>query len=92
MLPTQLSRKGNNPGKIFRKKVQLSLTTYPCESVRGEITWFSTDCFSDYFNEQAKKTETGINDYPEYAGEKASVEELKAQNSYFISSLYKDEE
>ena len=27
-------------------------------------------------------------DYLEYATEKASVEELKMQNSYFINSLY----
>lgn len=49
---------------------------------------FSTDCFSDYFNDMAKKTNVGLNDYIEYACEKASVEELKLQNSYFINSLY----
>ncbi len=49
---------------------------------------FSTDCFSDYFNEMAKKTKVGMNDYMEYATEKASVEELKMQNSYFINALY----
>lgn len=31
-------------------------------------------------------------DYLEYATEKASVEELKMQNSYFINSLYRDAE
>jgi hypothetical protein len=51
---------------------------------------FSTDCFSDYFNELAKKTKTGLNDYREYLAEKASVSELKLQNSYFINALYKD--
>ena len=49
---------------------------------------FSTDCFSDYFNELAKGTHIGMNDYTEYATEKASVQELKRQNSYFINSLY----
>jgi hypothetical protein len=49
---------------------------------------FSTDCFSDYFNELAKKTKVGLDDYREYATEKASVEELKLQNSYFINALY----
>ena len=49
---------------------------------------FSTDCFSDYFNELAKGTHIGMNDYMEYATEKASVQELKRQNSYFINSLY----
>ena len=49
---------------------------------------FSTDCFSDYFNEMARKSKVGLNDYMEYATEKASVEELKLQNSYFINALY----
>ena len=51
---------------------------------------FSTDCFSDYFNDMAKKSKIGLMDYIEYATEKASVEELKSQNSYFMNALYKD--
>ena len=51
---------------------------------------FSTDCFSDYFNDMAKKSKTGLTDYIEYVTEKATVDELKMQNSYFINSLYKD--
>ena len=53
---------------------------------------FTTDCFSDYFNDLAGKTNVGLSDYLEYATEKASVAELKAQNSYFINGLYRDEE
>ena len=53
---------------------------------------FTTDCFSDYFNEQAKKSSVGLNDYIEYATEKASVAELKVQNSYFINGLYRDDD
>ena len=53
---------------------------------------FSTDCFSDYFNDLAKRTDIGLKDYDEYATEKASVEELKRQNSYFINSLYQSDE
>ena len=49
---------------------------------------FSTDCFSDYFNEMALKAGVGLADYKEYADVKASVDELKAQNSYFIRDLY----
>ncbi len=49
---------------------------------------FSTDCFSDYFNEMARNSKVGLNDYMEYATEKATVEELKLQNSYFINALY----
>lgn len=52
---------------------------------------FTTDCFSDYFNEQAKKSAVGLNDYISYKTEKATVEELKKQNSYFIDGLYRDE-
>ena len=51
---------------------------------------FTTDCFSDYFNDLAIKAKIGINDYEEYAGEKASVNELKQQHSYFIGGLYGD--
>ena len=51
---------------------------------------FSTDCFSDYFNDMALKSGTGIIHYPEYAGTKATVKELKEQNSYFMNSLYTD--
>ena len=51
---------------------------------------FSTDCFSDYFNDMAKKTKVGLNDYVEYVSEKATVDELKMQNSYFIEALYKN--
>ena len=51
---------------------------------------FSTDCFSDYFNSLASKTKIGLNDYIEYATERATVDELKQQNSYFINALYKD--
>ncbi len=49
---------------------------------------FSTDCFSDYFNDMAKKSKTGLTDYIEYVTEKATVDELKMQNSCFINSLY----
>ena len=51
---------------------------------------FSTDCFSDYFNEMARNTKVGLRDYLEYMDERASVEELRLQNSYFMNSLYKD--
>ena len=51
---------------------------------------FTTDCFSDYFNDLAIKAKIGINDYEEYAGEKASINELKQQHSYFIGGLYGD--
>lgn len=49
---------------------------------------FSTDCFSDYFNDLANRTSVGLDDYLEYQTERASVRELQSQNSYFINSLY----
>ena len=49
---------------------------------------FTTDCFSDYFNELAEKSGVGLMDYRAYATVKASVDELKLQNSYFIRDLY----
>ena len=49
---------------------------------------FATDCFSDYFNDMASKSEMGLADYREYVTERASVDELKVQNSYFIRALY----
>jgi len=52
---------------------------------------FSTDCFSDYFNDRARQTKVGLDDYEEYMETKASVDELKMQNSYFINSLDKED-
>ena len=49
---------------------------------------FTTDCFSDYFNELAEKSGVGLTDYLAYKTVRASVEELKLQNSYFIRDLY----
>ncbi len=48
---------------------------------------FSTDCFSDYFATKSLKSDIGINDLEEYRTEKATFEELKEQNSYFINDL-----
>ena len=82
---TVAKQAGTMDGKIRRKKY------YLCNR-KIYSRRFSTDCFSDYFNEQAKNTDVGLNDYEEYAAEKATVAELKAQNSYFINSLYKCDE
>ena len=74
---------GTQDGKRKKKKYYImNMKTYRKR--------FTTDCFGDYFNELAKGTCIGLMDYIEYATEKASVEELKLQNSYFINSLYKD--
>ena len=76
-------QRGTLDGKSKRKKYFL------CN--RKIYAWrFTTDCFSDYFNDLAIKAKIGINDYEEYNSEKASVNELKQQHSYFIGGLYGD--
>lgn len=73
--------RGTMDGKTEKKKYYL---------MNGKVyaNRFCTDCFSDYFNETAKGSGVGLADYEEYAAEKANVDELKRQNSYFINSLY----
>lgn len=73
--------RGTMDGKTEKKKYYLM-------NAKIYAKRFSTDCFSDYFNDLAKRTYIGLDDYLEYAGEKASVEELCEQNSYFINQLY----
>ena len=75
--------KGTMDGKAEKKK-------YYVMNKKIYSRRFSTDCFSDYFNEMARKSRIGLNDYIEYETEKATVEELKMQNSYFINALYKN--
>ena len=48
---------------------------------------YSTDCFSDYFNEKALRSHIGLDDLEEYATEKATFEEMNNQNSYFFNDL-----
>ena len=75
--------RGTMDGKTENKKYYLM-------SAKIYAQRFSTDCFSDYFNDMARNTHVGLADYAEYLTEKASVEELRMQNSYFINSLYRD--
>ncbi len=73
--------RGTQDGKAEKKKYFLA--DYKIYRER-----FSTDCFSDYFNDLAEKSGVGLRDYLEYKTVKASVDELKSQNSYFIRGLY----
>ena len=75
--------RGTMDGKMEKKKYYLMHKKIYSQR-------FSTDCFSDYFNDIAKNTKIGLNDYMEYQTEKATVTELKMQNSYFINALYKN--
>ena len=75
--------RGTMDGKIYKKKYYLM-------SAKIYRKRFATDCFADYFNDMAMRTNVGLNDYREYLTECASVNELQAQNSYFINALYGD--
>lgn len=80
-ISTLEKERGTRAGKIEKKKYFLA--NHKIYSRR-----FATDCFSDYFNDMARKTKVGLSDYVSYGNERATVEELKRQNSYFIRSLY----
>ncbi len=73
--------RGTMDGKVQKKKYYLM-------SAKIYRKRFATDCFADYFNDMALRTNVGLNDYREYLTECASVNELQAQNSYFINALY----
>lgn len=78
-----LKERGTRNGKPEKKKYFLMN--------KKIYSWrFSTDCFSDYFNDLALRSGHGLEDYPEYGDSKATVEELQMQNSYFIQALYRD--
>lgn len=51
---------------------------------------FSTDAYADFFYEKAIRSEVGIEDLEEYASERATLQELEAQHSYFIGNLMKN--
>jgi len=74
--------RGTQDGNVEKKK-------YFLMNQKIYANRFSTDCFSDYFNDMARKSKMGLHDYVTYQTEKATVEELKMQNSYFINGLYK---
>lgn len=79
------TQRGTMDGKMARKK-------YFLMNRKIYSRRFSTDCFSDYFAARAKKCKVGLREYLAYGSEKATVEELKKQNSYFIQSLYNEQE
>lgn len=71
---------GTQQGQLKQKKYYLM--TKKIYSKR-----FVTDCFSDYFSKKSLKSRIGLADLEEYVTERASFEELKKQNSYFITDL-----
>ena len=73
--------RGTMDGKIDKRKYYLM-------NAKIYRKRFATDCFAEYFNDLASRTHVGLDDYREYLTECASVDELQAQNSYFINALY----
>ena len=63
--------RGTMDGKVENKK-------YFLMNQKIYARRFATDCFSDYFNDMARKSGMGLADYREYVTERASVDELKA--------------
>ena len=48
---------------------------------------FSTDAYSEYFNEMKKESNKGIEDYITYGEVKASTSELANQHSFLINEI-----
>ena len=48
---------------------------------------YCTDSHSDVYRKASLKRSYGLIDYPEYSSERATLEELQRQNSYFIMDL-----
>lgn len=66
---------------------QITETKYYLANKKIYSKRFATDCFSDYFTEKALRSPVGIDDLIEYVTERATIEELTAQHSYFITEL-----
>jgi hypothetical protein len=48
---------------------------------------FATDAFSDYFAMKSLRSPIGLSDLERYLTERATLDELQSQNSYFINEL-----
>ena len=68
---------------------QLELNTYYLSSKKIYSKRFATDSFGDYFTEKCARSFVGIADLREYVSERATFEELKQQNSYWINDIQK---
>ena len=50
---------------------------------------FSTDCYAEYFRSRAQASQWSLITAEKYKGVRASLDELKSQNSYFVRDLNK---
>ncbi len=71
---------------------ELTDKAYYLDNKRIYSDRFSTDCFSGFFETKALRSKIGIDDLEEYKTSKATLEELKMQNSYFVAELVNKQE
>ena len=71
---------------------ELTDKAYYLDNKRIYSDRFSTDCFSGFFETKALRSKIGIDDLEEYKTSKATLEELKKQNSYFVAELVNKQE
>ena len=66
---------------------ELDEKVYYLDNKRIYSDRFSTDCFSEFFTTKSLRSRMGFDDLEEYQSSKATFDELKKQNSYFIADL-----
>ena len=71
---------------------ELTEKAYYLDNKRIYSDRFATDCFSDFFETKTLRSKIGINDLEEYESSRATMDELKMQNSYFITELINKQE
>jgi len=71
---------------------ELAEKAYYLDNKRIYSDRFSTDCFSDFFTTKSLRSSVGFDDLEEYESSKATLEELKMQNSYFVADLVQKQE
>ena len=71
---------------------ELTDKVYYLDNKRIYSDRFSTDCFSDFFYTKNLKSPVGLDDLEEYKTSKATLDELKMQNSYFVADLVNKQE
>ena len=53
---------------------------------------YSTDCYAGFFESKALRSKLGIDDFETYRTTRATMDELKMQNSYFVADLINKQE
>ena len=71
---------------------ELADKAYYLDNKRIYADRFSTDCFSDFFMTKSLRSSVGFDDLEEYQTSKATLDELKMQNSYFVADLVQKQE